>query len=173
MKLLYTVLLAGALTVAACKTETERFTDVRRAAVADEVLATLDAYGASINSADFDMALTFYSEDSRFFWAEDGKVKYNSRADISAAFAELATYGKTKVEYGERIVTVLSPEVATLLVEHKTTVASDRGEFSFSGLLTITLLKTGEDWKFVSGHTSTVRQREESPRDRQPADRAR
>ncbi len=129
-------------------------------AVSSDVLATLSEYASAANSGDLDAALDYYIQDSRFRWAEDGAVQYSSFADLEAAIRRFADFGKISTEYVDPFVNALTRDHAQLFTSYKTTVGdTDAGGFSYSGLVTMNLVRTETGWKILAGHTSTARER--------------
>ena len=129
-------------------------------AVSSDVLAMLNEYASVANSGDLDEALDFYVQDSRFRWAEDGAIRYSSYADLETAIRSFADYGDFSTEYSNPFVNALTWDHAQLFTTFKTTVdAPDAGGFSYSGLVTMNLVRTETGWKILAGHTSTARER--------------
>jgi ketosteroid isomerase-like protein len=124
-----------------------------------EIDAAWADYVRRINAADFDGALRYYADDPRFSWVEDGKVRYTTRAQVAQAFAQLKQMGTAKFEYGPLTITPGSSDAATLSTSYKTTIGSAGKEFSFGGTMTIDLVRTNDGWQFLTGNTTTSRQR--------------
>jgi uncharacterized protein (TIGR02246 family) len=124
-----------------------------RAAVA----ATMQEYTEAIGRGDYEAALQFYADDPRFHWVEDGVLTYASRDDVARAFDGLASLGQVTVEYTPPRVEIVSPDTALLYTTHATTVGSGERAFRFTGAITITLIRQGDRWVFLAGHSSTPR----------------
>ncbi len=123
-----------------------------------EVRTTFAAYARALNAADWPRVISFYADDPRFEWIEDGEVRYPSKDAIAPSFEAMAETGSTIVFKTEPPhVAVLAPGVAALRVSFETTIVDKEGKpFTFGGLLTIDLIKTTDGWKFLRGHTSSV-----------------
>ena len=165
-----TFLLLVTIVLSACR---EQETPFDPEAVENEVLATLSEYASVANSGDIDAALGFYIQDSRFRWVEDGVIRYTSYADLEQAIRSFAAFGSFRTEYEDPYVNALTADHAQLFTSFKTTVGdggkggaadadADDGEtggFSYSGAVTMNLVRTETGWKIMAGHTSTARER--------------
>ena len=128
--------------------------------VSSDVLAMLSEYASAANSGDLDAALSYYVQDSRFSWAEDGAIRYSSYDDLEVAIRRFADYADFSTEYSDPFVNALTRDHAQLFTSFKTTVGDvDAGGFSFSGVITMSLVRTETGWKIMAGHTSTARER--------------
>lgn len=153
----YASLLLLIVLLSACKEQENPFDSE---AVSSDVLAMLSEYAAAANSGDLDAALSYYVKDSRFKWAEDGAIRYSSFADLEVAIRSFAEFGSISTEYIDPFVNPLTPDHAQLFTSFKTTVGDvDAGGFSFSGVITMNLVRTETSWKIMAGHTSTARER--------------
>jgi len=123
-----------------------------------EVRATFAAYSRALNAADWTRVISFYADDPRFEWIEDGEVRYASKDAIAPSFEAMKETGSTIVFKNEPPhVAVLAPGVAALRTTFETTIVDKEGKpFTFGGLLTIDLIKTPNGWKFLRGHTSSA-----------------
>ena len=133
-------------------------------ALSDDVIAgmvrtALDDSRAAIDAGDLDAAGSFYADDPRFLWVEDGVVTYETAAEAARSLQQIGQYGQVEVDFSPARVDVLGPDTATLFTTHTTTVGSGEGSFSFSGALTITMIRTEEGWRFLSGSGLTLNRR--------------
>ena len=131
----------------------------QRAPAADpggEARAAFHKYSEVLNAADWPAVLSFYADDPRFEWIEDGEVRYASRDAIAPAFeAMLATGSKIRYKAEPPRVAVLAPNVVNLRTKFETTIIDNTGKpFTFGGMITIDMIKTKDGWKFLRGHTS-------------------
>ncbi|MBI1810127.1 MAG: nuclear transport factor 2 family protein [Gemmatimonadetes bacterium] len=126
--------------------------------VGGEVRSTFAAYSRALNAADWTRVITFYADDPRFEWVEDGEVRYPSKDALAQSFDAMRETGSTIVFKTEPPhVAVLGPGVAALRASFETTIVDKEGKpFTFGGLLTIDVIKTAEGWKFLRGHTSSA-----------------
>jgi len=149
---------AALIAAVSCQSGAPALDPAREAAIAAEIRAAFDEYTRSLNDGDFGRALQFYADDRRFRWVEDGEVRYRSRDEVAKGFAQLADLGAATFEHAPPEIVVLGPDSAILLTSHTTTLGVDRLlPVSFSGAITITLVRTRSGWRFLSGHTSTAR----------------
>lgn len=135
------------------------FDEARRAAIVDSVRTTLDEFVDAVEAGDWTGLASFYADDPRFRWLEDGRVAYDSHAAVVESLAGVgASFSHGTLEYSDVRITPLAPGLAALTAGFRQTlVGSDGGGFSFSGVLGATLVHTADGWRFLSGHTSTAR----------------
>lgn len=134
-------------------------TPAHRAALTDSVAAVLTEFSRRLNARDFASLLEFYADDPRFRWVEDGAVRYTSRADVGRAFEQARSFPEIRTEYAGTQIEVLSPDVALLFTNFRTSLGAGADAVRFSGALTATLVRTPMGWRFLSGHSSTLRPR--------------
>ena len=115
-------------------------------------------FAGLIKAGEFGEAASFYADDPRFLWAEDGSIKYDTQDQIRRALEGIASQGKVETLYGSPRVWALSDEQVNVFVKFKTTVVTrKKGEtYSFSGAFTAVMEKTEAGWQFITGHTSTT-----------------
>jgi ketosteroid isomerase-like protein len=118
--------------------------------VAERVRRTLSDYEERLNRGDYAGALTYYADDPRFFWVEQGKVVARSKAEIAAGYEKLKGSGM-HISYEAPQVTVLSPDAAMITAGFSARMGSGAQAAQFSGLVTLVLIRTRAGWKFLSG----------------------
>jgi ketosteroid isomerase-like protein len=131
----------------------------QRAPAADpggEARAAFQKYSEVLNAADWPAVLSFYANDPRFEWIEDGEVRYASKDAIAPAFeAMVGTGSKIRYKTEPPHIAVLAPNVVNLRTKFETTIIDKDGKrFTFGGMITIDMIKTRDGWKFLRGHTS-------------------
>lgn len=143
--------LGGALLQTACAPDSPDESD------AGGARAAIEAYAAAVNAMDLDSAATFYSAAADFQWVEDGAVSYASAQEARESLAGLgAMAASIEMNLSELAVTALGPGAAVATCRFAMAVEMDGGVgFSFSGAMTIVLLKEDGRWRFISGHTSS------------------
>jgi ketosteroid isomerase-like protein len=132
----------------------------QRAPVADpggEARATFTKYKEVLNAADWPAVLSFYADDPRFEWIENGEVRYASKDAIAPAFeAMVGTGSKIRYVTDPPRIAVLAPSVVNLRTKFETTITDKDGKpFTFGGMITIDMIKTVTGWKFLRGHISS------------------
>jgi len=127
------------------------------AALRPEVAAAFDGYIAALNASDFDLAASYFADDPRFAWFEDGIQTYASRDDVRRSLEQLEAMGALSVTVEPARIVVLSADAALLDTTHTTVVGEPGAGFEFSGVMTVALVRTDTGWKFLQGHTSTPR----------------
>lgn len=124
------------------------------------VTEAFESYVESLNAGDHEAALEFYSDDPGFRWFEDGKLRYSSPDDVRQALQQVAGMGDLTTEFSDTEVVPLSGRTALLTTRFKTTFGEEgKGGFSFSGVMTITIVKEDKHWLMMVGHTSSERER--------------
>ena len=87
----------------------------QRAPAADpggEARAAFQKYSEVLNAADWPAVLSFYANDPRFEWIEDGEVRYASKDAIAPAFeAMVGTGSKIRYKAEPPRIAVLAPNV--------------------------------------------------------------
>jgi ketosteroid isomerase-like protein len=131
----------------------------QRAPAADpggEARAAFQKYAEVLNAADWPAVLSFYADDPRFEWIEDGEVRYASKDAIAPAFeAMVGTGSKIRYKAEPPRIAVLASNVVNLRTKFETTIIDKAGKaFTFGGMITIDMIKTKDGWKFLRGHTS-------------------
>ncbi len=122
-----------------------------------EARAAFAKYSDVLNAADWPAVLSFYADDPRFEWIEDGEVRYASKDAIAPAFeAMVGTGSKIRYKAEPPRIAVLAPNVVNLRTKFETTIIDKEGKpFTFGGMITIDMIKTKDGWKFLRGHTSS------------------
>jgi ketosteroid isomerase-like protein len=127
--------------------------DAREAAIADTVQRLFSEYGRALNDGDIDRASRFFADDPRFAWFEDGASRFASRADVRAALIQARSTGGARTRFASPQVTVIDPQTVTLAAMFRETYAGS-DVAPVRGVLTITLVREPEGWRFLVGHRS-------------------
>lgn len=99
-----------------------------------------------------------YAEDPQFYWAEQGRVAYESHAAVIAGVDQAAGMNATiRNEVSDIDVTALSADAAAFRANAKIAVASDAFSFEFDGVFTGVAIKRAGSWRFLNGHLSAPR----------------
>ncbi len=138
-----------------------QFTAAHRAAIEDSVRSMLETYREAVNAGDWEGVASYYGDDDRFHWIEDGEVRYRTKEEVRQALLSLGGFfSSVRLTVTETRVTPLAPGIAHVATMFEQELVPSGGEpVGFSGALTVLALHTPEGWKLVSGHTSTVRER--------------
>ncbi|MEP6591331.1 MAG: nuclear transport factor 2 family protein [Gemmatimonadota bacterium] len=134
------------------------FTPAHVAAIKDSVNAALEAYRVAFVARDFDRVISYYAEDPRFRWFENGELRYGSRSAVAAA---LRSFGPTvrslELAYFDGTVTPLAPGVAAVSTRFVEKVSDSTGALhGFAGVFSATMIHGDSGWHFLVGHTSVV-----------------
>lgn len=132
-----------------------------RLAIADSVLATIQAFRVAVAAGDPDSIASFYADDPDMRWVEDGEVRYRSPADVAAAIRGFAgSVESSAVSYDKTEVSPVVPGVALLVTEFAQRFTTNDGQTGgFAGMITALLVSREGRWKFLNGHTSSAANR--------------
>ena len=118
---------------------------VGQLSLADSVKQTFREYERRLNAGDFAGLAQYYADDPRFYWVAQGKVTL--RADLVKQLSQ--TPPGAHFTYGEPRVTIVDSNVALLAASYTGTM----GTATFSGYMTITLIRTPAGWRFLAGQS--------------------
>ena len=118
---------------------------VGQMSLADSVKQTFREYERRLNAGDFAGLAQYYADDPRFYWVAQGKVTL--RADLVKQLSQ--TPPGAHFTYGEPRVTIVDSNVALLAASYTGTM----GTATFSGYMTITLIRTPAGWRFLAGQS--------------------
>jgi ketosteroid isomerase-like protein len=128
-------------------------------ALADSIRTMFSDYQARMNSGDYAGGFQYYADDSRAYWVEEGEVKPMTRAARDRAVEQLRGMGGSHYSYSDTQVTILDRDVALLATKFVVTLGTGASAVTFSGFVTITLIRTPAGWRFLIGHTSSAAHR--------------
>lgn len=147
----------GMLWISGCAPATPEFAAEQRAAVADSVHAALQSFSEAQVAGDWGRVAAMYADSPDFLWMEDGKVMYESAADVRAALEALtSSMSAASITWIQPSVIALSPgraEVSTLY-EQSFTMA-EGGGFSYAGAISAVMINGADGWQFLRGHSSS------------------
>ncbi len=123
----------------------------------DEVEAFLESYRLAIETRDTTLLRTFYADDDRFEWIEDGEVRYRSPDDVLAALTALPADAVIHTEYERVEVAQFGDAGASVAMRFQTLMGEGPSAYEFGGMITIVLERGPAGWQIVGGHTSTPR----------------
>jgi hypothetical protein len=118
---------------------------VGQLSLADSVKQTFHEYERRLNAGDYAGLAQYYADDPRFYWVAQGKV--TSRGDLVKQLSQ--TPAGAHFTYGEPRVTIVDSNVALLATSYTGTM----GTATFSGYMTITLIRTRTGWRFLAGQS--------------------
>lgn len=124
-----------------------------------EVLALLAAYSGAVEEGRWEDVVGLYSDQPGFEWAEDGRIAYRSREELRSGFEEVASqFSGAETEFTDVVVDLLAPAHVRATVNQRFLRADGSG-FDFTVMFTAVVVERAGAWKFLKGHTSTVRSR--------------
>lgn len=129
-------------------------------AVRDSVQSLLTQFTDRMNEGDLEGAGKLYSDDSSFFWIENGAYRYQKVSDIRASLLTLKNVPQIKMSLYETHIDVLSPTMASVRTEFSQGLLSEVGKGdTYGGYMTILIVREPDGWKMRNGHTSSRRPR--------------
>jgi hypothetical protein len=150
-------LLAWTVTIG-CSTVDARdstMSPLHAAAIRDNVHTMLTAFQRYSAARQWDSVATLYVADSALRWIENGRLVMRSKASLEQVF-RLSPTTSIETVYDTLEITPVVPGAASVLAyDHTTFKDSARGNATFGGLLTMTIVHRPEGWRFLSGHTSS------------------
>jgi ketosteroid isomerase-like protein len=150
--------LCAALLMGCRAPATTAFTAADAAAVADSVTQALEAFRLAFSARDFDSALTYYADDPRFRWIEEGEVRYTSKAQLAKVLREFAAPLRSiELSFYDPVVTAVAPGVATITTRFAQKITDSTGATQgFAGAMSMTMIHADSGWRFLVGHTSLL-----------------
>lgn len=149
------LLALGVLALATCQPPAELPDDAEADTVA-EVTAFLDSYRAALDGRDTLRLASFYLDDGRFVWLEDGEVRYRSADEVAASLSSLPEGMVVSTDYDETVIEPVGADGASATMQFLTTIGEGPSAFEFGGVISMTLERGPEGWRIVTGHTSTA-----------------
>jgi SnoaL-like domain len=126
------------------------------AAIRDSVHTMLAAFQRYSSARQWDSVATLYVADSSLRWIENGRLVMRSTASLEQALRSLPATTSIETVYDTLEITPIAPGVASVLAYYHTTFKdSTRGNATFGGLLTMTIVHQPGGWRFLNGHTSS------------------
>lgn len=151
------------LVLAACSVETsESQPDISK--IEKEVKEVFDNYVNQVNTEGIEEVHTYFSDDERFYWIEDGVIQYPDKASLISGLEKFTpSVASVKMEVSEKRVDVIDQDHAMLLVQYvEKIILKSAYELTLDGAMTILMKRQGNDWKFLSGHSSVKKPRNNS-----------
>lgn len=142
------VLLFGSIAVGQTKQNT--------ANIEREISEFMNRWNNAISTGDAATIRSSYVSDNRFNWFEDGKLTYNSREQIIDKLKSFPKGTKIETRLQDLRLTRMTDELVFGSAAFDTRIQMPTGSFSFAGVFTAIIEKDGGQWRFVSGHTSSL-----------------
>lgn len=112
-----------------------------------------------------------YVDDDRFRWFGDGALRYRNVEEILRALQQFPPGARIETSLADIEGVRLSPTAILGSAKFRTRVALPGQSFEYSGVFTLVIEHNGARWRFLRGHTSTLRP--ERSRETAPANRRR
>ena len=126
-----------------------------------EITSVFESYLNDINNGNISSIPKYFSDDPSFYWVEDGLQVYkNKQSMVESLEGFTANASEVSMETENLIITSLTNEIATLYVDYVQNIKFNSGfELNLDGAMTSVLRKEGTTWKFLSGHSSIQKER--------------
>lgn len=98
-----------------------------------------------------------YVDDDRFRWFEDGALRYRGVGEILHALQQFPPGTRLETSLADIEGVRLSPTVILGSATFRTRVALPGQAFEYGGVFTLVIEHDGTRWRFLRGHTSTLR----------------
>lgn len=122
-----------------------------------ETQAFLERWNDAMAAQDAPIIHAFYVDDPRFRWFEDGLLRYRAVGEILGALKQFPPGSHFETSLSEMEAEWLAPGLIQGSAKFRTRVTMPGNSFAYGGVFTFVLERAGTDWKFLRGHTSTVR----------------
>lgn len=153
------VAFASLLAVAACNPFPSSGTTSGGGETVDlsEVRSAVEGYATKFNARDAAGAAAIYADDPAFHWIEGGRLAYGTRdAAVKGLTNFLTGFPESKLEFHNIRVDAIADSTAVATVDFRQTVAANGATaLAFEGVMTLTMVKRGGEWKVIVGHSST------------------
>lgn len=132
----------------------------RTNAIRDSVQALLTEFTDKMSNGDLKGAGELYSNDSSFYWIENGSLRFQKVSELRESLLTLKSIPQIKLTYYETRIDVLSPTIANVRTEFSQTFLNGVGKGdTYGGYMTLTVVREADGWRMRSGHTSSRRPR--------------
>ena len=155
---LVTIFLLAFIGLTSCNSDDNSYNERE---LVEEIEQRIDAFIEYNNKLEATALKSFYSDDERFYWVEDGKIQYPNKEVLSASLEGLVNMVSTSnMKIINRKVHVMSATSAIIFLEYEQAMTmSSGGAFSIDGAMTVLFQKEEGVWRFLIGHSSTKKER--------------
>lgn len=156
--LITTILLLIFIGLISCNSDESAYNE---AELVEEIEQRIDAFIELNNKLEGVALKSFYSDDERFYWVEDGKVQYPNKEVLVASLEGLVgMISNIDMKMLNRRVQVMNATSAMIFLEYEQAMTmSSGGGFNIDGAMTVLLQKEDGVWRFLIGHSSTKKER--------------
>ncbi|MGE0590116.1 MAG: hypothetical protein AB7O48_16175 [Cyclobacteriaceae bacterium] len=155
-----TILVLSSLLAIGCteNVSKENFDSIQ---IESEVESVFEAYVNHVNLNGLEAVDTFFLDDDRFYWVEDGLIQYPTKASLVIGLKEfIPQVDSVKMEILDTETDAISERHASFFVRFKEDIILKSGyKFTLDGAITILMEKKDGSWKFLNGHSSTKKPR--------------
>jgi len=152
-------ILASALLMLGCENKPKEVFDSEQ--IENEVESVFQEYANHVNSKGLEAVDTFFMDDERFYWVEDGLIQYPDKASLISGLKEfIPQVESVQMEIMDTEPDAITEKHASLFVRFKEDIKLKSGySFTLDGAITILLEKKHGSWKFLNGHSSIKKAR--------------
>lgn len=122
-----------------------------------ELQAFLEKWNRAVAAHNVEGIRESYADNARFRWFEDGMLRYRSRDEIVGALSQFATGTHIETSLSEIEAEWLGANQMVGSAKFRTRVTMPGQAFEYGGVFTLLVERAGGGWRFLHGHTSTVR----------------
>lgn len=153
------LVLSLSLTMGCAENAPEEVFDSKQ--IESEVEDVFKAYVNHVNSNGLEAVDTFFIDDERFYWVEDGVIQYPDKASLVSGLKEfMPQVDSVQMEIIDTEANALSERHASFFVRFKEDIMLKSGyNISLDGAITILFEKKDGSWKFLNGHSSIKKPR--------------
>jgi ketosteroid isomerase-like protein len=122
-----------------------------------ELQAFLEKWNHAVAAHDVERIRESYADNARFRWFEDGVLHYRSREEIVGALGQFPPSTRIETSLSEIEAEWMGANRMVGSAKFRTRVTMPGQAFEYGGVFTLLFERVGGGWKFLRGHTSTVR----------------
>lgn len=124
-----------------------------------ELRPFLERWNAAMATHDTATIQTSYVPDDRLRWFEDGALRYRSVEEILNALRQFPPGTHIVTSLSEIEAEWLTPQLIHGSAQFRTRMSMPGQTFEYAGVFTLVIERTETGWRFLRGHTSTIRSR--------------
>jgi ketosteroid isomerase-like protein len=138
-----------------CAAEPRALSDAHAAALRDSARTMLATFQRLSAAQQWDSVASLYAEDSTFWWAEQGTIRYRA-GEIRRALTGMPRGMRIETTYEGMEIVALAPGLASVMTRFQTRIGDSAAvAASFGGVVSMTLQHRAGGWRIISGHTSS------------------
>lgn len=128
-------------------------------AARQELHTFLERWNDAMAAQDTSTIRASYVADDRLRWFEDGALRYRSAEEILNALLQFPPGTRVLTTLSEIEAERLAPNLIHGSAHFRTRVMMPGQTFEYAGVFTLVIERADAGWRFLRGHTSTIRAR--------------